>query len=55
MTRRPAPALVYARRGRTLSLSDTLIAAVALINGLMLITDNVKDFPLAGLKLFPLG
>lgn len=45
----------HARQGRTLSLSDTLIAAVALINGLTLITDNIKDYPFAGLELFPLG
>jgi len=41
----------YARLGRTLSLADTLIAAVALLHDLVLITDNVKDYPMAGLRL----
>jgi tRNA(fMet)-specific endonuclease VapC len=42
------------RKGRTLSLADTMIAAVALSNGLILITDNVKDYPSVGLHLFEL-
>lgn len=41
----------HARLGRTLSLADTLIAAVALIHDLILITDNVKDYPMADLRL----
>lgn len=43
-----------ARRGRTLSLADTIIAAVALSNELKLITDNVKDYPMPGVGIFPL-
>ncbi len=43
-----------ARRGRTLSLADTIIAAVALSNQLKLITDNVKDYPMPGMGIFPL-
>lgn len=41
----------HARLGRTLSLADTLIAAVALLRDLVLITDNVKDYPMSGLRL----
>jgi len=44
----------FSRKGATLSLADTLIAAVALNHQLSLITDNVKDFPMAGLSLYPL-
>jgi predicted nucleic acid-binding protein len=45
----------HARRGRTLSVPDTLIAAVALGYGLTLVTDNVKDFPTPGLRIFELA
>jgi predicted nucleic acid-binding protein len=44
----------YARKGITLSLPDTAIAAIALLNNLTLITDNVKDFPMKDLSLFQL-
>jgi predicted nucleic acid-binding protein len=44
----------HAKKGVTLSLTDTFIAAVAIHNQLTLITDNVKDFPMAGLSLYPL-
>jgi len=43
-----------ARRGRTHSLADMMIAAVALENRLTLITDNVKDFTIGGLTVYPL-
>ena len=33
-------------RGRTLTLQDCLIASVALTYGLVLVTDNTKDFPM---------
>jgi predicted nucleic acid-binding protein len=36
----------WARRGRTLTLSDMLIAATALEHHLTLMTDNRKDFPI---------
>lgn len=36
----------WATRGRTFSLPDLLIAATAISLGLILITDNVKDFPM---------
>ena len=44
----------FAQKGTTLSISDTLIAAVAIYNRLPLLTDNVKDFPMKELQLFPL-
>ncbi|MBZ5515798.1 MAG: type II toxin-antitoxin system VapC family toxin [Acidobacteriia bacterium] len=44
----------WQRKGRTLSLPDTFIAAVALSLNLTLATDNVKDFPMPELKLLPL-
>jgi len=36
---------VWRRKGRTLSLPDVTLAAVALSNGLILVTANGKDFP----------
>lgn len=44
----------YAREGKTLSLPDMIVAATALEHSLTLLTDNVKDFPIEELKLFPL-
>lgn len=43
----------WARQGKTLSLTDTLIAATALEYGLTLITDNEKHFPMPELALYP--
>jgi predicted nucleic acid-binding protein len=45
----------YSRKGRTLSVSDSLIAAVTLYNGFTLLTDNTKDFPMKELSLYPLA
>ena len=45
----------WARRGLTLSLADTLIAAVALHYGLLLITDNEKHFPMPEITLHRLS
>jgi len=42
------------RKGRTLALADTIIAAVAIENDCHLLTDNPRDFPMPNLKLFPL-
>lgn len=42
------------RKGKTLALPDTMIAAVALYYGLILMTDNVKDFPMPGIRFHPL-
>lgn len=44
----------YAKKGATLSLTDTTIAAVALKYKLILITDNVKHYPMPQLKIYPL-
>jgi len=45
----------YSKKGQTLSLPDTTIAAVALEYNLTLITDNVKHYPMPQLKLYPLS
>jgi predicted nucleic acid-binding protein len=45
----------YSKKGMTLSLSDTTIAAVALEYNLTLITDNVKHYPMPQLRLYPLS
>jgi predicted nucleic acid-binding protein len=39
------------RKGKTLSLADTTIAAVALAYGCTLVTENEKDFPIPQLQL----
>ena len=44
----------WRQRGRTLSLPDVTIAAVALSFELLLITSNEKDFPMPELRRFPL-
>jgi predicted nucleic acid-binding protein len=44
----------YGSKGKTLSIPDTIVAAVALHNELVLITDNVKDFPMEELSLYQL-
>ena len=44
----------YGKKGKTLNLGDVLIAATALHNGLSLLTDNIKDFPMKELFLYPM-
>jgi predicted nucleic acid-binding protein len=44
----------YARKGVALNLTDATIAAVAIVNELALLTDNVKDFPMKELTLYHL-
>jgi tRNA(fMet)-specific endonuclease VapC len=44
----------YGKKGRTLNLGDVMIAATALHNGVALLTDNTKDFPMRELKLYPM-
>ena len=44
----------WRRRGKTLSLRDAMIAAVASAEKLTLATDNVKDFPMPELRLLTL-
>jgi predicted nucleic acid-binding protein len=41
----------YGRKGKTLSITDALIAAVAIDYELTLITDNIKDFPMPDLAI----
>ncbi len=43
-----------ARQGRTLALADALLAAVAEEYGAVLITENVKDFPMPDIRLLSL-
>jgi predicted nucleic acid-binding protein len=45
----------WAHKGRTLSLADMIVAATAIENGLSLMTDNRKDFPLPELSFYPLA
>jgi predicted nucleic acid-binding protein len=42
----------WARQGRTLTLADTMVAAVALEQDCPLATDNRKDFPMPRLHLY---
>jgi len=44
----------WQKRGRTLTLSDTIIAAVAIEQQRVLLTDNRKDFPMRELSVYPL-
>jgi predicted nucleic acid-binding protein len=44
----------YGSKGKTLSIPDTIVAAVVLQNELILITDNVKDFPMRDLDIYSL-
>lgn len=44
----------HGRRGKTLSIADIIIAAVAIHNRLTLMTDNTIDFPMEDLALYPL-
>ena len=44
----------YGRKGTTVTIADATIAAVALAHELTLMTDNVKDFPMKELVLYPL-
>jgi predicted nucleic acid-binding protein len=44
----------FSRKGITLALGDVMIAGAAIHHGATLITDNVKDFPMKELKLYPL-
>jgi len=44
----------HARKGKVLTVSDATVAAVAIAHELTLLTDNVKDFPMKELDLYPL-
>ena len=44
----------YSKLGKTLSFQDATIAAVAIAYGCTLVTENIKDFPMPELDLYPL-
>ena len=44
----------YAKRGKALSFQDATIAAVSIAYGCTLVTENIKDFPMPELQLYPL-
>src|SRR5882762_11715956 len=44
----------WARKGRTLTLDDAIIAAITIERGCALVTDNRKDFPMPEVQLYPL-
>ena len=44
----------WARKGRTLSLADAIVASIAVERGCSLLTDNRKDFPMNEVALYPL-
>ena len=44
----------FRERAVTLSMTDTLAAAVALEQGAVLLTDNMRDFPVDGLPVVSL-
>jgi predicted nucleic acid-binding protein len=44
----------HSKKGRTIGLADATIAAVAITHHLPLLTDNVKDFTMKELRLYPL-
>jgi predicted nucleic acid-binding protein len=44
----------YAKKGRTLTLADTIVAAIAIERGCILMTDNRKDFPMPELDCYDL-
>jgi predicted nucleic acid-binding protein len=44
----------WARKGHTLALADTIVAAISSERGCTLLTDNRKDFPMPEVQLYPL-
>lgn len=44
----------WAKKGQTIALPDITVAAVALTNGLTLVTGNRKNFPMPELQVHPL-
>ena len=45
----------YRQKGKTLTLTDMIVAATALTHGASLMTDNRKDFPLPDLTFVPIA
>jgi predicted nucleic acid-binding protein len=46
--------MTWSKRGRTVSLADAIVAAIAIEQGCALLTDNRKEFPMPELRLYPL-
>ncbi len=44
----------WEKKGRTISLADAIVAAIAIEQSCALLTDNRKDFPMPELRLYPL-
>jgi predicted nucleic acid-binding protein len=44
----------WQKKGRTLTPSDTIVAAIAIEHRCVLLTDNRKDFPMPEISLYPL-
>ncbi len=44
----------FARMGKTIAVTDALIAAVARKHQAVLVTNNLKDYPMPDVQLFPL-
>ena len=44
----------WARKGQTLTLADSIVAAIAIERGCALLTDNRKDFPMPEVQLYQL-
>jgi predicted nucleic acid-binding protein len=46
--------MTWARKGRTLTLADAMVAAIAIEENCALLTDNSKGFPMPELRVYPL-
>jgi predicted nucleic acid-binding protein len=44
----------WSKKGRTLTLADAIVAAVAIEQGCQLLTDNRRNFPMPEIQLYPL-
>jgi predicted nucleic acid-binding protein len=44
----------WSRKGRTITLADAIVAAIAIEHECRLLTDNRKDFPMPEIQLYPL-
>lgn len=45
----------YGKKGKALSTTDALIAAAAVLEKCQLVTRNIKDYPMPGLKFYQTG
>jgi predicted nucleic acid-binding protein len=45
----------FEKRGRTIHTADALIAGTARVHGAILLSDNVRDFPMRDIKVEPLS